>query len=104
MLVSSSIRRILGVVCAMFGEWKDDAEPGAAPDLGLVLDDAAVLLDDARRQREAEARALLAGGEERVEQALAHLGRHARARVDHVEHDGGPGVAMERPPREPRHQ
>ena len=49
----------------------------------------AVLAHDGVDHREAEARALsgLLGGEERLEHLLAHLGRHADARITDQQHD-----------------
>ena len=56
-------------------------EAGAAAGALADVDAAAVRLDDLARDREAEAGAARRGGEERLEDARAQLGRHARAGV-----------------------
>src|SRR5947209_5462849 len=66
-----------------------DGEGGAAPDGAVDLDLAAVLLDDAiaDRQAEADVRPLVLGGEEGLEDALLDLGRDALAGVGDGEAD-----------------
>ena len=56
-------------------------------DLGLVLKSAAVFLHDARGNRQTQPRAILLGGEERIEQSLLHLGRNAAPGVGHFKDD-----------------
>ena len=68
---------------------QEDAECGAAADLGVEEDEAVGLLDDAIDRREAEAGAFadLLGGEERLENLLDDVGRNAGAGVAHFDQD-----------------
>ena len=71
---------------------EQDVEGAADPDGAVDLYRALVARDDAVHHREAEAGAVifLLGGEERLEDALAHLRGHAGAGVAHLEAGVGP--------------
>ena len=53
----------------------------------LVLDNAAVLLDNSRSNGQAESSAFLFGGEERIEQSFLHFGGNPLSRIGNVNHD-----------------
>jgi hypothetical protein len=55
----------------------------------LVLDNAAVLLDNAGSDGQAESGACLFRGEERIKQSLLHFRGNSLPRIGYINHDGG---------------
>src|SRR5947199_9898571 len=97
MLASSSMSRILGcdLSCTFLHSRQDNAKGRAATDLSLILERTAMLLDNARRNRQAQPGAGLFGGEERVEEALLYFQRDTLAGVNHLQNDHGSGVTLQ---------
>src|SRR5437899_2371268 len=88
-LSSSSATRIrafigAGLVLSSFRDGNEARHAGAAPFGALHLDGAAVLLEDAMADREAEPEALVLGREERVEDPRADAGGNPRALIGHL--------------------
>src|SRR5690606_3284347 len=79
--------RRLGVTRARDPRLRDAQAEGRALALAArALEDAAVTLGDQAADLEAEAGALVARREERLEDARPHLLAHAAALVDHLDH------------------
>src|ERR1017187_1561419 len=86
------MRRIWAVICTLgslldFAP-QDNAEGRAVAGPGLVLEQAAVLFNDASGYRQAEARAGFFRAEKRVEKALLDFRRDALAVVSHFKNNG----------------
>src|ERR1035441_1647300 len=86
------MRRIWAVICT-FGSVlhfapQDNAEGRAVAGPGLVLEQAAVLFNDASGNRQAQPGAGFLRAEERVEQALLDFGRNTLAVVNHFKNNG----------------
>src|SRR5204862_7790209 len=89
MLASSSMSRILGCdfICIFLSARQDNAKGRAAIDLGLILECAAMLFNNARRNRQAQPGARVFGGKERVEKPLLNFQGDTLAGVNHLQND-----------------
>src|SRR5262249_41748216 len=75
-------------ICLLMGladSRKADGELGAATDLALHVDGAAVRLDDFARRCQAQSGAALARREKRTKYLGRHVRRHSSARVDQTQ-------------------
>src|SRR2546430_13689479 len=76
-----------GFVFLLLRARQDNAKDRPPIDLGLVLECAAMLFNNARRNREAQPGASLFGGKERVEEALLNFQGDTLAGVNHLQND-----------------
>ena len=74
---------------AFCGTGQDYAKGGAMSSFGLMLDQAAMLVDNARRDGKAQPGACRFGGKERIEEPPGRLKGNAFAGIGHFEGAGG---------------
>jgi hypothetical protein len=72
-----------------WSKWQHNAERSPAIRLRLVLDQTAVLLDNAGSNGQAESGAFLFGGEEWIEQSLLHFRGNPLSRIGNVNYNSG---------------
>src|ERR1043166_3382355 len=105
MPASSSMSKIFGwaFICIFLQARQDDAKGRTAPEVGLILECAAMFFNNARRDRQTKPGAGLFGGKEWVEKSLLNFQGNTLAAVNHFQNDHGSGVTCRRSEATARH-